>query len=108
VKEFWQLNVPDGRYCYCGVPDNCVDIIVNLTYPEEIFVISPFSTANVFEMMGPVSYFGIRFNILGHQGIIAAPLGSWNDIDSVIDIDDLLPRYTLDFLYCDIDKTMSF
>ena len=108
VKEFWQLNVPDGRYCYRSVPDNCVDIIVNLTHPEEIFVVTPFSTAKVFEMMGPVSYFGIRFNILGHQGLIAAPLSSWNDSDSVIDIEDILPKDTLDLLYGDIYKAMSF
>jgi len=95
VKEFWQLNVPDGRYFYRSVPDNCVDIIINLTFPEEAFIVTPFSTAKVFEMKGPISYFGIRFNILGHQGIIAAPLGGWNDVDSVININEILPAYTL-------------
>jgi AraC-like DNA-binding protein len=108
VKEFWQLNVPDGRYFYRSVPDNCVDMIVNLKRPEEAFFVTPFSTAKVFEMTGPISYFGIRFNILGHQGIIAAPLGGWNDVDSVIDIDAILSKRTLNALYGGIYKPMSF
>jgi len=108
VKEFWQLNVPDGRYFYRSVPDNCVDMIVNLTFPKDTFIVTPFSSAKVFEMTGPISYFGIRFHILGHQGLITTPLGGWNDVNSVIDIDDILPRHTLDALYGDIYKSMSF
>ena len=108
VKEFWQLNVPDGRYFYRSVPDNCVDMIINLTFPEEAFIVTPFSTAKVFEMTGPISYFGIRFHILGHQGLIAAPLGEWNDVDSVIDIDDILPKGTLNALYGGTCKAMTF
>jgi len=108
VKEFWQLNVPDGRYFYRSVPDNCVDMIVNLKFPEEAFIVTPFSTAKVFEMIGPISYFGIRFHILGHQGIISAPLGGWNDVDSVIDIDDILPKGILNTIYGGTYTPMSF
>ena len=108
VKEFWQLNVPDGLYFYRSVPDNCVDMIVNLKCPEETFFVTPFSTAKVFEMTGPISYFGIRFTILGHQVIIDAPLGGWNDVDSVIGIDDILPKHTLNALYGGCYKPMSF
>jgi AraC-like DNA-binding protein len=108
VKEFWQLNVPDGRYFYRSVPDNCVDMIVNLKCPKEAFFVTPFTTAKVFEMTGPISYFGVRFTILGHQGIIAAPLGGWNDANSVIDTEDILPKSVLNALYSGTYKPMSF
>jgi len=83
-------------------------MIVNLKFPEEAFIVTPFSTAKVFEMIGPISYFGIRFHILGHQGIISAPLGGWNDVDSVIDIDDILPKGILNTIYGGTYTPMSF
>lgn len=108
VKEFWQLNIPKGSYSYLSVPDNCVDIIVNLTAPEGAIVVTPFSSAKVFEMSGPVSYFGIRFNILGHQGIISTPIGEWNNADNVIELSHLIAKPALKALYHGIYKTMPF
>jgi len=108
VQEFWQLNVPDGKYFYRSVPDNCVDIIINLTFPEEVFIVTPFSSAKTFEMAGPVSYFGIRFRILGHQGIIQTPLGEWSNDDNVTNLSDILPKHLLSALYNSAYQTMSF
>jgi AraC-like DNA-binding protein len=90
VYEFWQLNVPEGQYCYRSLPDNCVDIIVNLTVPEDGFVVTPFSSAKAFQMTGPVSYFGIRFHPLGHHGVISEPLGEWNSGDNVVIMNQLM------------------
>ena len=108
VQVFWQLNVPDGKHYYRSVPDNCVDLIINLTSPEETFIVSPFSSAIVFEMTGPVSYFGIRFRILGHQGIISTPLGTWNQRDSFINIYDILPEHMLSAAYDAACKQLRF
>ncbi|PSV27525.1 DUF6597 domain-containing transcriptional factor [Photobacterium sp. GB-56] len=108
VQEFWQLNVPDGQYFYRSLPDNCVDIIINLTFPEDAFVVTPFCSAKVFEMTGPVSYFGIRFRILGHQGIIQAPLSQWSNDENVTIISDLLPKHLLSALYNNAYQAMSF
>jgi len=108
VQEFWQLNVSDGRYFYRSVPDNCVDMIFNVKCPEDAFIVTPFSTVKVFEMTGPVSYFGIRFRILGHQGIVTAPLGEWNNADNVISLCDILPENLLNALYTNIYNATSF
>ncbi len=77
VQCFWQLNVPAGNFNYRSVPDNCVDLIINLNCPEEIFLIAPFSSATIFEMYGPACYFGIRFRLLAQQGIVTRPIGDW-------------------------------
>jgi len=108
VQQFWQLNVPDGRYFYRSVPDNCVDLIINLNHPEDTIIVTPFSTAKVFEMAGPISYFGIRFRLLGHQGLITTPLGEWNSIDNVTNISDILPKHLLSALVDGAYQTMPF
>lgn len=108
VKEFWQLNVPIGQYFYRSVPDNCVDMIVNLTYHEEAFIVTPFSTAKVFEMLGPVSYFGIRFHTLGYQGLITSPLNGWNNADNVINMNEIAPKHVLSAFDTITSKVMSF
>ena len=108
VQEFWQLNVPYGNYNYRSVPDNCVDMIINLAAPEEIFVVSPFSSVKVFEMTGPISYFGIRFHTLGHQDLFSAPIGEWNNADHIINVDELLPEHALMAIHDGANKTKSF
>jgi len=60
VQEFWQLNVPEGKYFYRSVPDNCVDIIINLTFSEEPFIVTPFSSAKVFEMTSPDKFHHLK------------------------------------------------
>ena len=108
VQEFWQLNVPDGRYFYRSIPDNCVDMIINLTLPEEAFFVTPFSSAKVFEMIGSVSYFGVRFRILGQQGIISTPLSEWNTIDNITNFNDILPESLLSLFRNGAYDEMSF
>lgn len=108
VQVFWQLNVPDGQYYYRSVPDNCVDLIINLTFPEETFIVTPFASSIVFEMTGPVSYFGIRFRILGHQGITSAPLGAWNKPDNFVNTNEILPEHILNAAYDDGFKQLQF
>lgn len=108
IQAFWQLNVPAGKYFYRSVPDNCVDIIINITSPEDAFVVTPFSSAKVFEMTGPVSYFGMRFRILGHQGIIQTPLGEWSNTDNVTNLNEILPSHLLSVINDSVYQAMSF
>ena len=108
VQVFWQLNVPDGQYYYRSVPDNCVDLIIDLASQEEAFIVTPFSSSKVFEMTGPVSYFGIRFRILGHQGLISDPLGAWNKPDNFISANEVLPGYILSTVFNGANKKLQF
>lgn len=78
VQCFWQLNVPEGPYAYRSIPDNNLDLIFTLTKVEDNFFVSPFFTPAIFEMNGPVSYFGIRFRVLAQQWLAALPVGEWN------------------------------
>ncbi len=107
VQSFWQLNVPSGKYCYRSMPDNCVDLIINVNCPEDISIITPFSSSIVFDLVGSISYFGIRFRVLGHGGLISTPLGEWNN-DEAIQISNLLPNHVLDSIYECIGNPVPF
>lgn len=108
VQCFWQLNVPDGRFCYRSMPDNSVDWIINLNSPEENFIITPFSSSVVYELTGPVSFFGIRFRILGHQGLISIPLGEWGSVADDAGATEVLPDHVLYAVYEAIKKSRQF
>lgn len=108
IQTYWRLTVPTGPFQYRSVPDNCVDLIINLNDPQEMFIVSPFSQVKVFEMQGPVVYFGIRFRPLGHQGIIALPLGAWQSADGVINASEVLSKNLLSALRLNADKTQTF
>jgi AraC-like DNA-binding protein len=108
VYEFWQLNVPMGQYCYRSLPDNCVDFIINPAAPDDAFVVTPFSSAKAFEMTGPVSYFGIRFRLLGHQGLISEPLGVWNTGDKVVSAHELIYGHLLSVFQEGAGESISF
>lgn len=108
VDSFWQLDVPAGNFCYRSIPDNSVDWIINLNTPQDDFIITPFTSSIVFELTGPVSYFGVRFRILGHQGLIAAPLGEWGAVNHEIRSAELLPSSLLNAVYDAICKPMQF
>ena len=69
VQSFWQLNVPHGSFSYRSIPDNSVDWIINTNCFEDSFLVPPFLSPVVFKLTGPVSYFGIRFRLMGHQGL---------------------------------------
>jgi len=107
IQSFWQLNVPSGVYCYRSMPDNCVDLIINVNCPEDIFIITPFSSSIVFDLVGPISYFGIRFRVLGHGGLISTPLGEWSK-DVGIQASDLLPGHILHGIYECFGKPLQF
>ncbi len=77
VYRFWQLDAGHGELAYRSIPDNCVDWIINVDRPGDSVVVAPFLSPVVFEFEGPVSYFGIRFRILGQQGLIPTPVGEW-------------------------------
>ncbi len=82
VQSYWQLTVPKGRYHFHSIPDNCVDWIINLNCFDDNFLIPPFISSTIFDIDGPASFFGIRFRILGHQGLISEPLGEWCEASS--------------------------
>jgi len=108
IQSFWQLNVPDGRFCYRSMPDNCVDLIINVNCPDDTVIITPFSSSIVFELAGPVSYFGIRFRILGHQALISTPIGEWNTADDDTKTVEVLPDHVLHAVYESIRKSLQF
>lgn len=108
IQSFWQLNVPDGKFCYRSVPDNSVDWIINVNCPEDIFIVTPFLSSIVFKLTGPVSYFGIRFRILGHQGLIPTPLGEWRTTDDDTETAEVLPDHVLHAVYECIGKPLQF
>ncbi|MCE2571111.1 AraC family transcriptional regulator [Motilimonas eburnea] len=83
VQSYWQLNVAKGQFWYHSVPDNCVDWIINLDYFEDNFLIPPFLSAALFRLEGPACFFGIRFRILGHHGLMTTPLGEWGQASDV-------------------------
>ncbi len=83
VQSYWQLTVPKGRYHFHSIPDNSVDWIINLNCFDDNFLIPPFLSSTIFDIDGPASFFGIRFRILGHQGLISEPLGEWCEASSL-------------------------
>ena len=108
VQSFWQLNVPIGKFSYHSVPDNSVDWIINLDCPEDNFIVPPFLSSIVFELTGPISYFGIRFRLLGHQGLISTPVGEWEAVDDAAKATDLLPGHVLHAVFESLKKTERF
>jgi AraC-like DNA-binding protein len=108
VHGFWQLNVPTGEFCYRSIPDNCVDLVVNQNDPQEIFIVPPFASPLVFELAGPVSYFGIRFRILGHLGFIPVPLGEWNASDQDARTAEVVPSPVLNAVHESFARPMNF
>ncbi len=76
------------------MPDNCVDWIINLNSPEEIYIVTPFTSSIVFELNGPASYFGIRFHMLGDQCLVPSPIGEWSSTDNTQKA-DMLPDSVL-------------
>jgi len=107
IQSFWQLNVPEGKFYYRSVPDNSVDWIINLNCPEDNFIVTPFSSAIVYELAGPMSYFGIRFRILGQQGLISTPLGEWDTVDD-IKAEEVLSHHLLHAVYESIGQPIQF
>lgn len=108
IYGFWQLNVPAGEFCYRSIPDNCVDLIINQYDPQEILIVPPFSSPLVFELTGPVSYFGVRFRILGHLGFIPVPLGEWSESDKGACTAEVVPNSILDAMYESFARPMQF
>ncbi|RDL44396.1 AraC family transcriptional regulator [Marinomonas piezotolerans] len=91
IQSYWQLSVPKGQFQYHSVPDNCVDWIINIGCFDDNFLIPPFLSPTLFYIDGPASFFGIRFRILGHKGLVCVPVGEWGETDSVM-AQELLPR----------------
>jgi len=65
VQSYWQMSLQQGFHNYRPLPDACVDLIINLTNPEECFLVPPFSAAVHIPLVGPVSFFHIRFTLFG-------------------------------------------
>jgi AraC-like DNA-binding protein len=107
VQSYWQLNVSAGQFSYHSVPDNCVDWIINLTRFEDNFVIPPFLSSTLFHLDGPVSFFGIRFRVMGHKGLISIPLGEWGALGSVR-ATEILPNEVVCAVFESIVKAKCF
>ncbi|MDD1793218.1 helix-turn-helix domain-containing protein [Enterovibrio makurazakiensis] len=109
VHSYWQLNVPLGRHCYRSMPDNCVDVIANLHDAEDIFIVTPYSSAMSFELSGPEAYFGIRFQLLGHKVVVSTPLENW---EMLLSTDtrkaDVIPPRVLNAIRESITFNLSF
>jgi len=108
VQCFWQLDVPAGRFYYRSIPDNSIDWILNLNDPQESFIITPFSSSIVFDLTGPVSFFGIRFRLFGYHGLISTPLGEWGAIANNAEPTEILADHVLHAVYESITKSIRF
>ena len=107
VQSYWLLKVPKGQFLYHSVPDNCVDWIINLNCFDDNFLIPPFLSSTLFHIQGPASFFGIRFRILGHTGLISVPLGEWGMAGSV-KAGDLLPTEVVYSVFESIENAKHF
>ena len=108
VQSFWQLNVPNGQHFYRSIPDNCVDVIINLNRWDDIFIVTPYTLPIAFELAGPESYFGIRFRVLGHQSIVAAPISEWQPENKDSKSGDVLPVDLLNRIYDCLELNLTF
>ncbi|WP_434339781.1 DUF6597 domain-containing transcriptional factor [Motilimonas cestriensis] len=107
VQSYWQLKVAKGQFLYHSVPDNCVDWIINLNSASDNFLVPPFLSSTLFHIDGPASFFGIRFRILGHRGLIAIPLGEWGMAGSV-KAADLLPTAIVCSVFESLENSKCF
>lgn len=89
VHYFWQLDVPAGEYFYRSVPDNCVDLIVNLNNLDEAVLVSPFTEPIVYPLVGPIGYFGVRFRLLGQHALFSETVEEWSPADHQLPIKEL-------------------
>ncbi|WP_291715126.1 helix-turn-helix domain-containing protein [Limnobacter sp. CACIAM 66H1] len=108
VNSFWELTVDPGEYIYRSVPDNCVDLIFNLDDQSEGFVITPFLEPLECAIIGPASYFGIRFGALASQGLIETPLGEWLDPGSHVDTRGLLHPLLIEQIRVTLHQSTDF
>jgi len=61
VQCFWMLTVPAGSQTFRGVPGNNIDCIFHAPCAERInFAVMPLCEPALFEMKGPITFFGIR------------------------------------------------
>lgn len=107
VQSYWQITVPKGNFQYHSVPDNCVDWIINLNCFDDNFLIPPFLSSTLFHIDGPAAFFGIRFQILGHKGLISVPLGEFGETSSV-KAENLLSSDIIYAVFEIIDNAKSF
>lgn len=90
VHYFWQLHVPCGEFFYLSIPDNCVDLIINLSDLDDAALVSPFTSPIVFPLTGPTYYFGVRFRVLGQHTLFPEPVSEWSFADHQAPLKDLL------------------
>lgn len=114
VQSFWQLTIPSGGFTYHSIPDNSVDWIVNINAFDDSFVVTPFMEPMTFEMEGPVSYFGIRFRVLGQQVFMSTPVGELSEKSNeknesdVVGAQDVLPSHLLEQVFESLMNVESF
>ena len=104
IQCFWELNVPSGSYVYRSVPDNNVDCIFTLNNVEENLVVSPFYSPKLFQIDGPVSYFGIRLRVLAQHWLSPLPIGEWGNANTT----DILGIPLLHSLFEVLESTDDF
>jgi AraC-like DNA-binding protein len=86
------------------VPDNNVDFIFNLNNVDENSFVVPFHSPALFEIQGPVSYFGIRLRVLAQQWLTSIPVGEWGNSS----FNDILSNHLLYSLYESIETGDNF
>lgn len=77
INSYWTLRVESGSFSYRGVPDNCVDWIIDIDNPQNSGLVSPHSTPLDFTFTGPANYFGIRFKTLAQYSFTNVPISEW-------------------------------
>ncbi|OEF05373.1 helix-turn-helix domain-containing protein [Vibrio genomosp. F10] len=104
VHYFWQLSVPVGDFYYRSVPDNCVDLIINLDQLNDAVLVSPFTSPIIYPLAGPARYFGVRFRLLGQHALLSEPISEWASDSDQTEIKDLFPAQLIE----QIEHSLSF
>ena len=113
IYGYWQICPQKDDHIYRALPDNCVDIIFDLSNMETAYITPPFTQIMEFPIQASPSkrsmgYFGIRFAPLGQYHLSAPPFSAWNLAREVIDIADFLPKNLLPSLYNILSKPSHF
>ncbi|HFA49265.1 MAG TPA: helix-turn-helix domain-containing protein [Bacteroidetes bacterium] len=61
IACFWQINSRRSNFDYLVIPDGCVDIIINCSNKEEIYLSPTLIKPDSFALQKNETWFGIRF-----------------------------------------------
>lgn len=108
VHYCWQLKIPHGEFNYRSVPDNCVDLIINLDQLDDAVLVSPFTSPIVYPLRGPSRYFGVRFRLLGQHALLSEPISEWSSNEHQISAKDIFSASLIEHMQQSLAFQESF